>query len=309
MSALGGRRAATAGLGLLGDRLLGEPPRFHPVAGFGTTMGKVEQRIWRDDRGAGVAYTAAGLALGAAAGAATRSTAAAVAVSVAGKELRRVAHAIGERCTAGDLDGARAALPALVGRDPSGLDESGIAAAVIESLAENSVDGVVAPAMWGAVGGAPGAAAYRAINTMDSMVGNHSGRYENFGWASARLDDVANLVPARVFALLVAAVTPRRTTAIASAIRTQAPAHPSPNAGIAEASVAAALGVELGGTLRYGDRVEHRPTLGTGPRPITADIDRAIRLVDRVELLLTGMLIAPASLAMIRRRGRSGVAT
>ncbi|MGN6695557.1 MAG: cobalamin biosynthesis protein [Aquihabitans sp.] len=297
----GSGRVAAAGAGLLLDRLLGEPPRFHPVAGFGTAMGAVERRTWRDDRGAGVAYTALGVALGAAAGIAVRSTAVAVAVSSAGRELRRVAAAIGDRCTADDLAGARAALPSLVGRDPSELDHAGIAAAVIESLAENAVDAVVAPALWGAALGAPGAAGYRAVNTMDAMVGHRSERYERFGWSAARLDDVANLVPARAFALLVTAVRPARAGAIAAAIRTQAGAHPSPNAGVAEAAVAAALGIELGGTLRYGDRVEDRPRLGSGPRPEPADIGRAIALVDQVELLLTALLLAPA---VVRRAVR-----
>ena len=295
-------RAAAAGLGLLLDRLLGEPPRFHPVAGFGTAMGAVERRLWRDDRRAGIAYTAAGLALGAGAGTAVRSTTAAVALGSAGRELRRTAAAIGERCAADDLDGARAALPTLVGRDPSELDHQGVAAAVIESLAENSVDAVVAPALWGAAAGAAGAAGYRAVNTMDAMVGHRSERYERFGWSAARLDDAANLVPARVFALLVVAVRPARARSIAAAIRTQAGAHPSPNAGIAEAAVAAALGAELGGTLRYGDRVEERPRLGSGPRPQPADIGRAIALVDQVELLLTALLVAPAAIGAARRR-------
>lgn len=295
------RRAAAAGTGLLVDRLLGEPPRLHPVAGFGTAMTSVERQLWRDDRSAGVGYTGVGIGIGLTAGFAVRSTGASVALSAAGRELRRVAAAIGTHLTAGDLDGARAALPSLVGRDPSGLDEPGIAAAVIESLAENSVDAMVAPALWGAMAGAPGAAGYRAANTMDAMVGHHGGRYENFGWSAARLDDAANYVPARAFAVLVAAVRPPRARAIATAIRAQAAAHPSPNAGVAEAAVAAALGVELGGPLRYGDRVEERPLLGVGPRPGAADIERAIVLVDRVELLLMTLLIAPAAVATAAR--------
>ncbi|HMQ28988.1 MAG TPA: cobalamin biosynthesis protein, partial [Acidimicrobiales bacterium] len=295
-------RAAAAGLGLLLDRALGEPPRCHPVAAFGTAMGALEERTWGDDRWSGVGYTTAGVGLGIGAGLVLRSTAASVALCSAGRELRRVAASIGELASTGDLAGARAALPALVGRDPDGLDASAIAAAVIESLAENSVDAMVAPALWGALAGAPGAAGYRAVNTMDAMVGHRSPRYERFGWSAARLDDAANLVPARAFAALVALLVPRRTGAIATAIRTQARAHPSPNAGVAEAAVAAALHLELGGTLRYGERVESRPVLGTGPRPQPSDIHRAIELVDRVELLLTGLLVAPAALTTVRSR-------
>lgn len=290
------RRAAGAGIGLLLDRVVGEPRAFHPVAGFGTAMGHVEDAVWRDGRAAGVAYTATGVAFGATAGWATHSTAVAVGISAAGRELRAVARAIGDRCEAGDLDGARDLLPSLVGRDPSGLDVSGVAAAVIESLAENSVDAVVAPALWGAAAGAAGAGGYRAVNTMDAMVGHRSERYERFGWASARLDDAANYVPARAFAALVVAVAPRRASAVLAAVREQAPAHPSPNAGVAEAAVAAALGIELGGPLRYGDRHEDRPALGHGPRPDAADIARAIHLVDRIEQALAAALIAPAVL-------------
>ena len=167
----------------------------------------------------------------------------------------------------GELAGSGEELPSLVGRDPSELDASGIAAAVIESLAENSVDAVIAPAFWAAVAGAPGAAAYRAVNTMDAMVGRRDDRYGNFGWAAARLDDVANYVPARIFAGLVVVLCPHRAGEIIAAVRRDAPAHPSPNAGVAEAALAAALGRRLGGPLRYGDTEENRPLLGDGPRP------------------------------------------
>ncbi len=285
------RRSAATALGLLLDRSFGEPPpRVHPVAVFGRAMTRVEGLVWRDRRRDGVAYTAIGVTVGALGGAAIRSTAVAVAMVTAGRELRRVAASIGEACARDDLDAARAELPSLVGRDPRGLDASAIAAAVIESLAENSVDAVVAPVFWAVVAGAPGVAAYRAVNTMDAMVGHHSPRYEQFGWASARLDDVANYLPARLFALAVAATNPSRAGAVWSAVRHDAPAHPSPNAGVAEAAVAAALGRQLGGPLRYGDRHEDRPALGSGPRPQPVDIAAAIRLVDRTELAVLAVL-------------------
>ena len=297
----GNALGAASGLGL--DRLLGEPPAaVHPVAGFGRVMNRVELTLWRDARTPGVVYAAAGTILGVSAGRILRSTAAAVTVVVAGRELRRVARQISDQCGAGNLDDARRTLPDLVGRDPSQLDESGIAAAVIESLAENSVDAVVAPVFWAVLAGAPGAAAYRAVNTMDAMVGHRSPRYRRFGWAAARLDDAANYLPARLFALLVAVSAPRERRAIWAAVRRDAPAHPSPNAGVAEAAVAAALGLELGGPLRYGDRQEIRPRLGSGPRPQPADIVRAIRLVDRTERLLIGALLAGVVASALRRR-------
>ncbi|MGB7425093.1 MAG: adenosylcobinamide-phosphate synthase CbiB [Ornithinimicrobium sp.] len=283
-------RAGGAALGLLLDRAVAEPPtRWHPVAWFGTAMGHLERLAWADGRGAGIGYAAAGTTLGAAAGAAVGFTAPAVALCVAGNELRRVSRSIQERLSAGDLDGARVLLPSLVGRDPSTLDASGMAAAVVESLAENSVDAVIAPLCWAVLAGAPGVAAYRAVNTMDAMVGHHSERYEHFGWAAARTDDLANYVPARVFALLVAMAQPHRALAVWAAVRRDAPAHPSPNAGVAEASMAAALAVELGGPLRYDARVEDRPRLGVGPRPVASDIDAAIRLTSRVEWLVASL--------------------
>ncbi|MGC1208869.1 MAG: adenosylcobinamide-phosphate synthase CbiB [Ornithinimicrobium sp.] len=292
------RRAGAAALGLLLDRVVSEPPtRWHPVAWFGTAMGHVERLIWADTRGPGTGYAVAGVALGASAGAAIGFTAPAVTLCVAGNELRQVARSIEERLSAGDLDGARALLPSLVGRDPSTLDASGIAAAVVESLAENSVDAVIAPLCWAVVAGAPGVAAYRAVNTMDAMVGHHNERYEHFGWAAARIDDVANYLPARVFALFVALARPNRALQIWAAVRRDASAHPSPNAGVAESSVAAALGVELGGPLRYGSRVEDRPRLGVGPRPGACDIDAAIALTSRVEWLACGLL----ALGSVRR--------
>jgi adenosylcobinamide-phosphate synthase len=285
-----------AGIGLALDRAVGEPPAtLHPVVGFGSLMRAVERTTYRDTRGAGSLYTLCGAAVALAAGAALRSTAVGVGASAAGRMLRTEAAGIRDRLGADDLDGARRALPALVGRDPSALDASGVAAAVIESVGENTVDAVVAPALWGAIFGARGALVLRAINTMDAMVGHRSTRYARFGWASARADDVANFVPARVTAALVMLVRPGRARAVWEVVRSDAGAHPSPNAGVAEAAFAAALDRELGGPLRYGDRHEDRPRLGRGPRPAPADIDAAIRLADDVERALAlGLLAAGA---------------
>ena len=288
-------RFGAVALGLVADRLLPEPPtRWHPVAWFGTAMGSVEKRLWvaapDGQRPRGAAYAAVGVGLGAAAGRLVRFTAPVITLVVAGAELRRVGTGIGDVAATGDLDAARRELPSLVGRDPSTLDQSGIAAAVIESLAENAVDAVIAPVFWGVVAGAPGAAAYRAINTMDAMVGHRNERYERFGTAAARLDDVANWVPARIFAALVAVAAPSAAGAAIAAVRRDAGAHPSPNAGVAEAAVAGALGVELGGPLRYGERTEDRPALGDGPRPLPVDVARAAALTSRVEWLASALL-------------------
>lgn len=297
---LRGRRAAQVALGLALDWVLPEPPtRWHPVARYGSLMTAVERRLWADTHRAGALYAAAGLALGAAAGVLVRGTTGAVATCVAGHELRRVATSIEQRLLEHDLEGARAALPALVGRDPSELDASGVSAAVIESLAENEVDAVIAPACWALAGGAAGAAAYRAVNTMDAMVGHRSPRYRRFGSAAAYLDDVANWVPARVYVGLVMLARPRRACRVVAVVRRDAGAHPSPNAGVAESAMAAALAVELGGPLRYGSERQDRPRLGDGRRPQPADIGRAIGLSRRVESILVLGLAAVST-----RRGR-----
>jgi adenosylcobinamide-phosphate synthase len=279
-------------LGIVADLVFGEPPvRPHPVAAFGSVMSRFEARAWRDDRAAGVVHALAGLGLGTAFGLMARSTAMATYTAVAGNALGRAALDVHDALVGGDVDRARELVPALVGRDPSSLDAAALARAAVESVAENTVDAVVAPALWAAALGAPGALGYRAVNTMDAMVGHRSPRYERYGWASARLDDVANLVPARVTALLVAAVRPGAAGGVWRAVREDAPAHPSPNSGVAEAAFAAALGVSVGGGSVYGGRVEHRPALGGG-RPVEVDdIPRAVRLSRDVSLALSGALL------------------
>lgn len=296
-----GPRCLGVAVGLLLDRALGEPPdALHPVAWFGSAMGRLERRGYADSGAAGLRYASTGVGIAAAAGVLLRplgvaGVSTAVAVASAGRMLRHTSAEIEELLVRGDLEAARAKLPWLVGRDPSGLDGSGIAAAVVESLAENTVDAVIAPAWWGVVGGAPGVLVHRAVNTMDAMVGHRSARYARFGTAAARLDDVLAWAPARTFAGLVAidtALRGRGEADVLGLVRRDAPAHPSPNSGVAEAAVAAALGVELGGPLRYGERVEERPRLGEGPRPAAVDIRRARALVDRVELMMVVACLA-----------------
>jgi adenosylcobinamide-phosphate synthase len=295
------RRGVGAAAGPWLDRCWGEPPdRAHPVAWFGTVMTRAEGWWYRDSRAAGVWHAAVGVALGAAVGAMTPLPVA-VGLATSGRMLGQAARSIGDALAAGDLAGARRQLPTLVGRDPDGLDVAEIARAVVESVAENAVDALVAPALWGAVAGGTGALCHRAVNTLDSMVGHRGGRYERFGWASARTDDLAAWVPARVTAALVALVRPQAATEVLRAVRRDAPAHPSPCAGVAEAAFAAALGLRLGGVSRYGDRVEVRPQLGDGKPPAAADIERACRLLEDVAVALTGLLIAPYVVSRARR--------
>jgi len=308
-SATGGaqaRQALAAAAGLIADRALGEPPAaVHPVAAFGRAMAGLEGRVWRDSRASGVVYGWAGIGLGWAAGLALGPSVPAGAVAtwlvVAGRALGKEAGAIGARLIDDDLDGARLRLPALVGRDPEALDAKGVARAVVESVAENTVDAVVAPACWAAAGGAAGAGFYRAVNTLDAMVGHRNERYRRFGWAAARIDDAANWIPARLTGLLVAAVRPAQAREVLDAVL-HPPAHPSPNAGVAEAAFAAALGLRLGGDTVYAGRVDPRPTFGTGRPPEPTDIDAAIRLSRDVTLALAALLAAPAILGAISRR-------
>jgi adenosylcobinamide-phosphate synthase len=297
--------------GVLADALVGDPRRGHPVALFGRATTLVERALYADAKPRGVVFTACceALAIGPALAAARISGrrpatrlvwAGTVTWAVTGaRSLTREASRIGRALEAGDLPGARRLLPNLVGRDPAGLDAAGIARAVVESVAENTSDAIVAPLLWGALAGPPGLAGYRAANTLDAMVGHHSPRYEQFGWASARLDDVVNWAPARVTALLAAACAPvvgGRPAATWRIALDYGGRHPSPNAGWCEAAFAGALGVRLGGPLSYAGRAEHRPELGLGRPPEPADIGRANRLCRSVTAAAT-VLAASVALA------------
>ena len=176
---------------------------------------------------------------------------------IAARSLWEHVEAVRRPLAAGDLDGARTAVSMIVGRDPEMLDEAGVARAAIESLAENASDGVVAPLFWGALLGLPGIAAYKAINTLDSMIGHRTERHEAFGAVSARLDDVVNWVPARLTGGLIALTALRRADAI-RVMRRDARRHRSPNAGWPEAAMAGALGVRLSGPRVYGVRTSYR---------------------------------------------------
>ncbi|MFG2587071.1 cobalamin biosynthesis protein [Streptomyces sp. NPDC048438] len=304
-----------AAAGLIADLLFGDPRRGHPVAAFGRAAAGSERRLWRDHRGWGALHTlvCAGGATGAAAlaaraarnrpAAAVALTAAATWSVVGGTSLGREARAIGGALAAGDIESARERIPHLCGRDPQSLDGQQIARAVVESVAENTSDAVVGALVWGALGGVPGLVAFRAVNTLDAMVGHKSPRYRRYGWASARLDDLAGWPGARLTAVLAVAAGGRPREAV-RAWRADAGRHPSPNAGPVEASFAGALGVRLGGTLAYGGRVEHRPVLnGEAGRDVrVTDIERAVRLSRRVSVLALVVCAAGRS-AMGRRVG------
>jgi adenosylcobinamide-phosphate synthase len=193
----------------------------------------------------------------------------------------------------GNLAAARQAVAMIVGRDPRHLDPAGVARAATESLAENSSDGIVAPLFWGAVAGLPGIAAYKAINTLDSMIGHRNPRYEAFGKVAARLDDLANLIPARLTGGVFALASGRHLRHCLHVMRHDAPRHRSPNAGWPEGAMAAALGVRLSGPRIYGDRIAEEPWLNAGaPDPGPEDLGRALALYRRSMALLALALCA-----------------
>ncbi|MCP2168085.1 cobalamin biosynthesis protein [Goodfellowiella coeruleoviolacea] len=314
-------RAVGLLLGVAADAVLGDPRRGHPVAAFGRVATAAERVLYRDHKLPGVVHTAllvggtvlAGVAVERFAGRGPVLRAATTAVAtwavLGGASLAAQGTAIGRELDGGDLVAARAQLPNLCGRDPDVLDNLGLARAAVESVAENTSDAVVAPLLWGAVAGVPGLLGYRAVNTLDAMVGHRSPRYRRFGWAAARLDDLANLVPSRVAAALTAATAPVVGGSAGAAWQTwrrDAAAHPSPNAGQVESAFAGALEIRLGGPTVYPHGTEERPVLGDGRNPDAGHVTRAVELSRVVGMAAAGVatVVALASGRRRRRRGR-----
>lgn len=317
----GAARAAGLLAGYALDVALGDPRRHHPVALFGTAARRLEQRVHADSRAVGTGYTAAlvgGTVLGtlgvqravrvASPGGARCSgslaefmtVTAATFVALGGTSLVREGDAMAGLLEADDFAGARQRLSHLCARDATDLTPDELARATVESLAENTSDAVVAPLLWGGLLGAPGLIGYRAANTLDAMVGYRSPRYRNFGWASARLDDLLNLLPARLAAFLVFVVTGRREAL--TVWRRDAGLHPSPNAGPVEAATAGALGVRLGGTNTYDGEAEARGVLGDGRAVEVRDVARANRLSRQVSA--AAVLVAAGTALAVARGGR-----
>ncbi|MDT3446247.1 cobalamin biosynthesis protein [Pseudofrankia sp. BMG5.37] len=310
--------AAALVAGALADAVLADPARFHPVAGYGRAAHAAERLLYADSRPAGVAFVAAAVGGPVLAAAAldrrlprpARPVALAVALwaALGGTSLRAEAVVMSRLLTAGDLVGGRERLGHLCGRDPSGLDEPELARAAIESVAENTADAVLGPLLWGALLGLPGVVGYRAANTLDAMVGHRSERYLRFGWAAARLDDVANLVPARLCAVLTALTAPVVGGSPREAWRVwrrDGYSHPSPNAGQCEAAFAGALGITLGGTNVYEGELETRGRLGDGSPPRGADVARSGDLAVAVAAagVAVSALVGAALTGACRRTG------
>lgn len=309
--------AAMALAGLALDVLIGWPDRLyrrigHPVTWLGRLVAACESRL-----------NHGGPARRLAAGALTTALCAGLAVAAglaAHLALRPLPHgwlaeallcwpllaaralwahvaAVARPLARADLPAARQAVAMIVGRDVSRADAPAIARAATESLAENASDGIIAPLFWAAIAGLPGLAGYKAVNTLDSMIGHRNARYLHFGRVAARLDDVANLIPARLTALLFALAS-RRPRAALQGARREAGRHRSPNAGWPEAAMAHALGVRLSGPRVYGDRVADEPWLnGTAPDPGAADLRAGLFLFARATALAALILAAIAATA------------
>ncbi len=204
--------------------------------------------------------------------------------------------AVARPLVAGDLMAARQAVAMIVGRDPARLDHAGTARAALESLAENTSDGIVAPVFWGVIAGLPGIAVYKAINTLDSMIGHRNERFEDFGRSAARLDDLVNLIPARLTGVLFAVVSRRPRKALAT-MRRDAHHHRSPNAGWPEAAMAGALDIRLSGPRIYGDLIADEPWVNDGaPDPTGATLAAGLGLYRRAMLAMGLVLLAIAAI-------------
>jgi adenosylcobinamide-phosphate synthase len=298
--------------GYVADALFGDPRQGHPVAVFGTAAARLERRLWADSKPRGAAYAAlcagAAIGLGVALQTATRrrpfarfgATAVCTWAVLGGRGLAAEGTEMARLLEAGDVPSARTRLSHLCARDATTLGSAELTRAATESIAENTSDAVVAPLFWGAVAGLPGLLGYRALNTLDAMVGYRSPRYRNFGWAAARADDVANLVPSRIGGVLAAVCAPLaggRARGAWRIWRRDGGRHPSPNAGQVEAAFAGALDIRLGGTNSYGGELESRARLGEGRDPQPSDLRRAVRLSRLVGAAAVALAAAIAAAA------------
>ena len=316
--------------GLAIDALFGDMPAAfavvpHPIALAGRAIAAFDRKLNRPERGprrrrirgiitvvvlvgaaAGIGWIVHQVCRGTLLGAAVEALT--IGVLVAQRSLYQHVAAVAAALRSGGLPAGRQAVSHIVGRDVRRLDAAGVARAAIESLAENFSDGVVAPAFWYLLLGLPGLFAYKTANTLDSMIGHKSPRYLAFGWAAARCDDLANLVPARLSGLFFAAAAgfsgdakPGRAVVI---MLRDAKKHRSPNAGWPEAAMAGALGLALAGPRRYADGVVNDPWLGDGTAQATAaDIARALRLYRLAGLLLAGLVAGAWLAAHVTRLG------
>lgn len=305
-------RALGAAAGYAIDRTFGEPPNaVHPMVAVGNGLTHLEHSLYQDRRVNGAAHVACALGAAAVLGWGLRSlmgpfasTTLSVAVCSSSKMLGDTALDVAAALETEGLEEGRRQLRSLVGRDPSTLDETEISRAVVESVAENTVDGVTATLLGAVVGGPSAVLVHRVTNTLDAMVGHRNKRYQNFGWASARLDDALNWVPARLTAVAIAIAAPGRASHVLAVVKRDGAKHPSPNGGRVEAAVAGALDITLGGTNDYGGTLEVRGPLGNGRAPRRCDIAPAVNLTRRASDLIALAGVGLTALITVERRRR-----
>ncbi len=292
-------------IGMAADQVFADPQKHHPVAWFGSWATRVEETTHADNHAAGTMFAALAVAPVLVGGLLVErvsarhrwmqvaATAVATWAALGARRLADEGRTMADRLEDGDLEAAREQLPNLCGRDPRCLDAEDLGRATVESMAENTNDAGVCTIFWGMLAGVPGILTHRALNTLDAMVGYRNQRYGRFGTTSARTDDAAAWVPARLTGALACVCAPLVGGDVSRAwriMRRDGANHPSPNGGWCESAWAGALGVQLGGENRYGDRVESRPTLGDGPRPAGSQVRRAATLVTVVTAAATGLL-------------------
>lgn len=303
-------------LAIIIDQLIGDPRWLpHPVRGFGRMIKGMD---WALNRGKlkklnGVmmlvillaitfilAYGAVRYAYSVSLVFGVFIEAVLISTTISARGLKEAGLSVHEPLMRGDLEEARAKLSWIVGRDTEQLPHTEIVRGTVETVAENTSDGITAPLFFAFIGGAPLALLYRAVNTCDSMVGYKNERYKDFGWASARFDDLLNYVPARLTALLMAAGWRKKEKFTFSWLKEQAGHHPSTNSGWGEAAVAGILGIRLGGTNFYKGQVSYRPFIGRAKyalKPI--HIERTIEIMQRAVVWFTIVLLAAGGICIV----------
>ncbi len=288
-------------LAIVLDRCLGEPGRWHPLVGLGHAIERIKKAVYGDSRQRGLLALLLVLILPLALAVAITSLLAdspwlividgiALYLAIGGRSLREHALDVAAALEADDLSLARRRVALIVSRDCRQLDRPATVAATVESVLENGNDAILAPLFWFAVAGLPGVVGYRIVNTLDAMWGYRTPEYRSFGWASARLDDLMNYLPARLTALCYA-LCGRFRRAI-DCWQRQATAWESPNAGPVMAAGAGSLGIQLGGPARYHGENRQRPPLGHGRAPEASDIQRSLTLLEQTTWLFLVILIS-----------------
>ncbi|RXZ01957.1 cobalamin biosynthesis protein CobD [Fictibacillus sp. S7] len=303
-------------LALIIDQLIGDPRWLpHPVKGFGKMISRLDRALNRGNykklKGLFMLFLILAITLALSffliffaysvhmiLGVCLESIL--ISTTIAARGLKEAGRSVYDPLVRGDLEEARTKLSWIVGRDTQGLPSQEIVRGVVETVAENTSDGVTAPLFFAFIGGAPLALLYRAVNTCDSMVGYKNDRYKDFGWASARLDDVLNYIPARLTAFLMVFHAMMKKRLTFAWLKEEARHHPSPNSGWGEAAVAGLLGIRLGGTNYYNGLVSYRPFIGRAQyslKPI--HIEKTIVIMQQAVTWFTIILLAAGGIYIV----------